>query len=301
MKLSFKNLLTSSQISKEDIQHIFSQTDHFYTNSKVNSQFNGKILASLFFEPSTRTRFSFESAAYRIGGNVLSLEQGISSSAKKGESLSDMGRMMNHYADIAAIRHPQPGSIKAFAEYTNIPVINAGDGANEHPTQSLLDLYTIYKEKGGCEQLTVGFIGDLKYSRTVRSLLTLLNYYNNKLVFISDPRLTLDPQLKKELKETGNTVVETTNLEEIKNELDILYVTRVQEERFPNHEAYMAVKDKYILTADMVREHEKLTILHPLPRIHEIDPSVDQLTNAKYFKQAEYGLYVRMALLELMI
>lgn len=303
MKLSFKHLIHATQLTVSHVERLIEKADKYYEkrNDRNCKDLDGHILATLFFEASTRTRFSFESAMYRLGGHVVSLEQGLSSSAKKGESLSDMGRIMSHYADIVVIRHPDSGSVDAFSKYATIPIINAGDGANQHPTQSLVDLYTIYKEKGTLSNLKIGFLGDLKYGRTVRSLVTLLKQYSSTFSFISHESLVISDALRQELQERGSSFVETRDLKGTLPDLDILYVTRVQEERFESKAVYETVKNEYILKAEDVHEMLHLTILHPLPKINEIDESVDFLPQAKYFKQAEYGLYMRMALLNAML
>jgi aspartate carbamoyltransferase catalytic subunit len=302
MMFSFKHLLSSTQLTVSHVEDLIEKTDEYYEkrNERNCKDLAGRILATLFFEASTRTRFSFESAMYRLGGHVVSLEQGLSSSVKKGESLSDMGRMMSHYADIVVIRHPDIGSVDSFSKYATIPIINAGDGSNQHPTQSLVDLYTIYKEKGTLSNLKIGFLGDLKYSRTVRSLVSLLKQYSSTFSFISHESLMISDALRHELLDTGSSFVETFDLKTVLADLDILYVTRVQKERFESKELYEMVKNKYFLKEEDVYKIPHLTILHPLPKINEIDKSVDFLSHAKYFKQAEYGVYVRMALLNAM-
>ncbi|MEK9656751.1 MAG: aspartate carbamoyltransferase [bacterium] len=300
MSLSFENLIAAKQLLDTDIHTLIDRSNHYYENTP-SSSLKGKILASLFFEPSTRTRFSFESAMYRLGGHVISLEQGSSSSIKKGESLSDMGKIISAYADIAVVRHHQPGSVTQFAKESTIPIINAGDGNNEHPTQSLVDIFTIYKEKERINNLTIGIMGDLKHSRTVHSLITLLQRYSNTFHFISHEDLRLPESIKTTLKAHNCSFHEHQSPENILHTLDILYVTRIQKERFSESEQHSNHKHTYILKKEDFKDAENTTIMHPLPRVNEIEPSVDTLSNAKYFKQAEYGLYVRMALLELML
>ena len=304
-ELSFHHLLDAEQIQKSDLEKLFALAEKYRTTDpkKIlkSGDCRGYILAALFFEPSTRTRFSFESAMLRLGGQVVTLESGGSSSAKKGESLADMSRVMCKYAHVIAMRHPEIGSVAEFAKYASVPVINAGDGANQHPTQSLVDMYTIFCEKKRLTNLKIGFLGDLKYGRAARSLLKVLsNYSGNHFVLISHPSLALEKAKIQELKKSKSTVEETSDLASAIKDLDILYVTRVQKERFESEEEYDRVKNVFRVNKKMVRAAKSdMIIMHPLPRVNEIDPEVDALPQAKYFKQVEYGLYVRMALLSL--
>ncbi|TAL57752.1 MAG: aspartate carbamoyltransferase [Bacteroidetes bacterium] len=305
--LSFKNLLDADQITKQDALNILSLAkeyhEDFLKGKKEWDACRGNILATLFFEPSTRTRFSFEAAMLRLGGLVISLENEETTSIKKGETLSDTARIMSGYADMIVMRHPQEKSVAAFAEYCNVPVINAGDGANQHPTQALVDLYTIFREKGKLENLTIGFMGDLKYSRTVFCLLTVLRHYKNNFIFIAPPSLRISNERKDILSKRGgnSTIKEVENLADVIDDLDILYATRVQGERFATKEEYDAVKDSYCLAKkDLVKAKKDVIIMHPLPRVNEIHPEVDSLPNAKYFEQAANGVFARMALLTLM-
>ena len=262
----------------------------------------GKTLTTAFFEPSTRTRLSFEAAMLRLGGQVSSIQYGRSSSSEKGESLQDMGRILSGYADIVAMRHPQSGSVAAFASTANVPVINAGDGANQHPTQALLDLYTIFLEKRTLDRLSIGFIGDLKYSRTVHSLISLLQYYQVTFHFISHPLLALPESIKRSLAEGGQSFQECRELGKALPELDVLYVTRVQKERFADTLEYeQANRDYQLNRAALQRSKADLILLHPLPRLQEIHPELDSDPRAKYFRQAQNGVYVRMALLALLL
>ena len=264
----------------------------------------GKKLATLFFEPSTRTRMSFEAAMYELGGNVISMSSAASSSAAKGESVADTARVVSCYADIIAIRHPKEGAALVAAENAEVPVINAGDGGHCHPTQTLADLLTIYREKGGFENLTVGLCGDLKFGRTVHSLINALSRYAGvKFVLISPAELKVPSYVKKDvLKRKGIPYVQTTSLEEAIPELDILYMTRVQRERFFNEEDYLRLKDSYILTPDKLRgAKEDMSILHPLPRVNEISVAIDKDPRACYFKQVLNGKYMRMALMRLLL
>ena len=264
----------------------------------------GKKLATLFFEPSTRTRMSFEAAMYELGGNVISMSSAASSSAAKGESVADTARVVSCYADIIAIRHPKEGAALVASENATVPVINAGDGGHCHPTQTLADLLTIYREKGSFENLTVGLCGDLKFGRTVHSLINALSRYGGvKFVLISPEELKVPSYVKRDvLKRKGIPYVQTTSLEEAIPELDILYMTRVQRERFFNEEDYLRLKDSYILTPDKLRgAKEDMSILHPLPRVNEISVAIDKDPRACYFKQVLNGKYMRMALMRLLL
>ena len=260
----------------------------------------GKKLATLFFEPSTRTRLSFEAAMYELGGNVLGFSEAQSSSAAKGESVADTIRTVGAYADIIAMRHPKEGAPVVASAKSTVPVINAGDGGHNHPTQTLTDLLTISREKGRLDNMTVGLCGDLKFGRTVHSLITAMSRYQNvKFVLIAPEELRIPEYLKQEVLVKNNMdFVETTDLESAMPELDILYMTRVQKERFFNEEEYLRMKDYYILTKDKLSlAKEDMLVLHPLPRVNEISVEVDDDPRAAYFKQAQYGVYVRMALI----
>jgi len=261
---------------------------------------DGKKLATLFFEPSTRTRLSFEAAMYELGGNVLGFSESNSSSAAKGESIADTAKTVSCYADIIAMRHPKEGAALVAANNASVPVINAGDGGHCHPTQTLADLLTIRREKGRFNNLTVGFCGDLKFGRTVHSLINALSRYNNiKIVLISPEELKLPSYVKKDVLQKNNIPYEqTTDLEEAMPNLDILYMTRVQRERFFNEEDYLRLKDSYILTPDKLKNAKAdLSILHPLPRVNEISVAIDSDPRACYFKQVLNGKYMRMALI----
>jgi len=299
-KLSFSNLISANQINQQDIETLISLAQNYRLNGFKNDCQN-KILASLFFEASTRTRFSFESAIYRLGGNVITLEQGNSSSTSKGESLSDTGRIFSRYADIIVIRHPEVGSADDLAKFSTVPIINAGDGVNQHPTQALVDIYTIFCEKERLENLNIGIVGDLKNGRAVHSLLEVMSLYkNNHFTLISEDNLKLDPKDKKKLNLKDSQITETSNLDEAIADLDIIYVTRIQKERFANQQEYQKVKNCYRLQKNHILKGKKdLIIMHPLPRVNEIDPEIDDIPQAKYFTQADYGVYIRMALLSL--
>ena len=259
-----------------------------------------KKLATLFFEPSTRTRLSFEAAMYELGGQVLGFSEAASSSASKGESVADTIRVVGCYADIIAMRHPKEGAPMVGAMHSTVPIINAGDGGHNHPTQTLTDLMTIRREKGRLSDFTIGLCGDLKFGRTVHSLIAALSRYENvKFVLISPEELKVPSYIKKDiLFEQGLPYVQTTELTEVMPQLDVLYMTRVQRERFFNEEDYLRLKDSYILTPDKLRGAKAdLTILHPLPRVNEIDTAIDADPRACYFRQALNGKFVRMALI----
>ena len=261
---------------------------------------DGKKLATLFFEPPTRTRLSFEAAMYELGGNVLGFSEANSSSAAKGESIADTAKTVSCYADIIAMRHPKEGAAYVAAQNASIPVINAGDGGHCHPTQTLADLLTIRREKGRFDNLTVGLCGDLKFGRTVHSLINALSRYSNiKFVLISPEELKLPSYVKKDVLQKKNIPYEqTTDLEAAMPNLDILYMTRVQRERFFNEEDYLRLKDSYILTPDKLKNAKAdLSILHPLPRVNEISVAIDNDPRACYFKQVLNGKYMRMALI----
>ena len=260
----------------------------------------GKKLATLFFEPSTRTRLSFEAAMYELGGNVLGFSEANSSSAAKGESVADTAKVISCYADIIAMRHPKEGAPLVAAMNADVPVINAGDGGHNHPTQTLADLLTIYREKGRLKDLTVGFCGDLKFGRTVHSLIEALSRYTGiRIVLISPEELRLPGYLKKDvLDRHGLPYEETTELERVMPELDVLYMTRVQKERFFNEEDYLRLKDSYILTPEKLQNAKAdLSILHTLPRVNVISVAIDKDPRACYFRQALNGKYMRMALI----
>ena len=259
-----------------------------------------KKLATLFFEPSTRTRLSFEAAMYELGGQVLGFSEAASSSAAKGESVADTIRVVGCYADIIAMRHPKEGAPRVGAMHSTVPIINAGDGGHNHPTQTLTDLMTIRREKGRLDSFTIGLCGDLKFGRTVHSLIAALSRYENvKFVLISPEELKVPSYIKKDiLAEQGLPYVQTTELTDVMPQLDVLYMTRVQRERFFNEEDYLRLKDSYILTPEKLRgAKEDLTILHPLPRVNEIDTAIDADPRACYFRQALNGKFVRMALI----
>ncbi|MCB1177989.1 MAG: aspartate carbamoyltransferase [Leptospiraceae bacterium] len=295
-----RNILDADQFSREDLEFLIDKTNTMKSLLDTGKAFgilNGKLLASLFFEASTRTRLSFESAMERLGGRVISTVGFQFSSISKGETLYDTMKMVEAYADIAVIRHPVEGSSRIAAGAVKMPVINAGDGAGQHPTQALLDMFTIKSEKGKLEDITVGFIGDLKYGRTIHSLIKLLKYFKVHLYLISPAELKLPDSYKKELNSHPLTYEETSDIKKIW-ECDVIYVTRIQEERFADHKEYEKLKETYKVNKEIILASKKpTTILHPLPRVTELSTDLDDLPNAAYFRQAEYGVAVRMTLL----
>lgn len=295
-----RSLIDISELTTGEIEKLIGVANDIIANpEKYSEKCKGKKLATLFFEPSTRTRLSFEAAMLELGGSVLGFSEAQSSSASKGESVADTAKVISCYADIIAMRHPKEGAPLVAARNASIPVINAGDGGHCHPTQTLADLLTIYREKGGFDNLTVGFCGDLKFGRTVHSLISaLIRYKNVKFVLISPNELKLPGYVKDKLDKDGIEYTETDSLENSIADLDILYMTRVQKERFFNEEDYLRLRDTYILTPEkMALASEKLRVLHPLPRVNEISVAVDGDVRACYFKQVLYGKYMRMALI----
>ena len=295
-----RSLIDISELTTGEIEELIAVANDIIANpGKYSEKCKGKKLATLFFEPSTRTRLSFEAAMLELGGSVLGFSEAQSSSAAKGESVADTAKVISCYADIIAMRHPKEGAPLVAARNASIPVINAGDGGHCHPTQTLADLLTIYREKGGFDNLTVGFCGDLKFGRTVHSLISaLIRNKNVKFVLISPQELKLPGYVRDKLDRAGIEYTETGSLENSIADLDILYMTRVQKERFFNEEDYLRLKDSYILTPEkMALASEKLRVLHPLPRVNEISVAVDDDPRACYFKQVLYGKYMRMALI----
>ena len=299
-----RSLIDISELTVEELDHLINTANDIIENPKKYSEkCHGKKLATLFFEPSTRTRLSFEAAMYELGGNVLGFSESQSSSAAKGESVADTAKTVSCYADIIAMRHPKEGAPLVAAMNADVPVINAGDGGHNHPTQTLADLLTIYREKGGFENLTVGLCGDLKFGRTVHSLIAALSrYVGVKFVLISPAELKLPGYVKDGLDDKGIPYTETDSLENSLKDLDILYMTRVQRERFFNEEDYLRLKDSYILTPEKLKNaNGDMKILHPLPRVNEISVAVDSDPRACYFKQVLYGKYMRMALILMLL
>ena len=295
-----RSLIDISELTPTEIEELIATADDIIADpAKYSEKCRGKKLATLFFEPSTRTRLSFEAAMLELGGSVLGFSEAQSSSAAKGESIADTAKVISCYADIIAMRHPKEGAPLVAAMNASIPVINAGDGGHSHPTQTLADLLTIHREKGGFDNLTVGFCGDLKFGRTVHSLISALIRCNGvKFVLISPTELKLPGYVKDKLDAAGVEYTETDSLEGSIADLDILYMTRVQKERFFNEEDYLRLKDTYILTPEkMALASDKLRVLHPLPRVNEISVAVDNDPRACYFKQVLYGKYMRMALI----
>ena len=295
------HLIDITDLNVEEIDDLIKTAKDIMANKeKYSEKCKNKILATLFFEPSTRTRLSFESAMLGLGGSVLGFSSAASSSTSKGESVSDTTRTVACYSDIIAMRHPKEGAPMVASEKSRVPIINAGDGGHNHPTQTLTDLLTIASEKGKLDNLTIGLCGDLKFGRTVHSLITAMTRYKNiKFVLISPNELKVPDYIKEEkLKKNNIEYVETKDIEEYIDKLDILYMTRVQKERFFNEADYIRLKDYYILTLDKLKNaKEDLSILHPLPRVNEIATEVDDDPRACYFKQVEYGRYMRMALI----
>ena len=296
-----RSLIDILDFTVEEVNELIATANDIIDNpDKYCEKCKRKKLATLFFEPSTRTRLSFEAAMIELGGSVIGFSAANNSSAAKGESVADTAKTISCYADIIAMRHPKEGAPLVAAQHATIPVINAGDGGHNHPTQTLTDLLTIQREKGGFENLTVGFCGDLKFGRTVHSLITALSRYSGiKVVLISPEELKLPSYIKKDvLKKNGIPYKQTTDLEAVMPELDILYMTRVQRERFFNEEDYLRLKDSYILDPKKLLNAKKdLCIMHPLPRVNEISVAVDDDPRACYFKQVLYGKFIRMALI----
>ena len=296
-----ENLIDIMQLTTEEIDALVNKGCEIMEHpAEYAHKCDGKILATLFFEPSTRTRLSFESAMLSLGGQVLGFSSAASSSASKGESVADTIRVVSAYCDIIAMRHPKEGAPLVASMHSLVPVINAGDGGHNHPTQTLTDLMTIRKEKGRFDNLTIGFCGDLKFGRTVHSLVAAMSRYSGiRFVFVSPEELKLPRYVKEQYVKSKNIpYTQSTCLEEVMPELDILYMTRVQKERFFNEEDYLRLKDSYILTPEKLENaKEDLRILHPLPRVNEISVAVDNDPRACYFKQAQNGRYIRMALI----
>lgn len=296
-----RNLIGIEDFSKSEIDNLIEVSKDIIENKDTyKEKCKGKILATLFFEPSTRTRLSFESAMISLGGNVIGFSSAENTSTSKGETLADTIKSVSCYSDIIAIRHPKEGAPLVAAMNSKVPIINAGDGGHNHPTQTLLDLLTISKEKGRLDNLTIGLCGDLKFGRTVHSLVTALSLYKNiKFVLISPKELKMPDYIKTEILDKNNIeYIETENLENSISQLDILYMTRVQKERFLNEEDYIRLKDIYILNKEKLHNAKKdLCVLHPLPRVNEISTDIDDDLRACYFKQVEYGKYMRMAII----
>lgn len=300
-----RSLIDIQELSVEEIDNLIDTANDIIDNpQKYSQKCKGKKLATLFFEPSTRTRLSFEAAMYDLGGNVLGFSEAQSSSSAKGESVSDTVRTVGYYADIIAMRHPKEGAPMVASMSTDIPVINAGDGGHNHPTQTLTDLLTIKREKGRFDNLTIGFCGDLKFGRTVHSLIGAMSRYKNvKMILISPDELKVPDYIKQTVLEKNNIeYYETNSLESVMPDLDILYMTRVQRERFFNEQDYIRLKDSYVLTPEkLIDAKDDLSIMHPLPRVNEISVAVDKDKRACYFKQVKNGKFIRMALIMMLL
>lgn len=301
-----RDVVSISDLSKDEIRAILDQAATFEKQLSEGQRLtllNGRILATVFYEPSTRTRLSFESAMHRLGGAVISVaEARTSSSAAKGETIYDSGRMLESYADVIAQRHPAVGSARALADAANVPVLNAGDGTGEHPSQALLDLFTIQREKGTLDGLTVAMVGDLKNGRTVHSLSKALAHWKTKLILCAPNALRMPAELIEQLRGQGLVVIETENMDAALGQADVVYVTRIQQERFAQIEEYLQYKGVYVISAEAIAKAKAgVTIMHPLPRVDEISTDVDPLPNAAYFRQARYGVFTRMALLAMVL
>jgi len=301
--LKGKDILNTVQFSLQELNLIMNTAANFerrVKNGEVIRDMEGKVVASLFFEPSTRTRLSFETAINRLGSRVISMANAASSSVAKGESLADTIRTIDGYVDVIVMRHPMKGAAQLAADNASHPVINGGDGTGQHPTQALLDLYTIRKEKGILGGQTITFLGDLKNGRTVHSLGYFMALCKNKMIFVSPESLKMPVEITSDLRSRGAEIEETEDVEKALSVSDMVYVTRVQRERFENPEDYEKVKGVYIINREIINRAKKgITILHPLPRVNEISTDVDDYEGAAYFRQAHNGLYVRMALLAL--
>ncbi len=299
---NFKNrdIISIRDFSRNELIYVLNVAKKFENYRKP--LLKGRVLTTLFFEPSTRTKLSFESAMVELGGSVIGFADAKVSSSAKGETLQDAIKVVEGYCDAIVMRHPIEGSARLAAESTKIPVINGGDGANQHPTQTLLDLYTIKREKGKIDGLNVGFIGDLKYGRTVHSLVEALAKFKCNLFFISHPSLKMPESILEDLDEHGINYTETENMDMVSRYLDIIYVTRVQKERFPDQMEYERVKNAYILDKSLLTKTKKdIKIMHPLPRVNEISTTLDEFGQAVYFRQAHNGVIVRKALLALVL
>lgn len=292
-----KSLISIHDFTKEEILHILDVAKEFEKDKSQNI-LQGKVVASLFFEPSTRTRLSFETAANRLGARVIGFSDAGNTSVSKGETLKDTIKMVSNYVDLIVMRHPLEGSSRYASEVASVPVVNAGDGANQHPSQTLLDLYTIMQTQGRIDNISINMVGDLKYGRTVHSLLQALSHFSPEFTFTAPEELGMPQEYKEFLREKNIPYTETTDLNGSINNVDILYMTRVQQERFSDPMEYEKVKNVYRLTADMLTgARQNMKILHPLPRVNEIAQDVDDTPYAYYFKQAGNGMYVRMAII----
>jgi len=298
-----KHIISMRDFSRVEIDAILKKAEELesFAKGKKSDLLAGKILALLFYEPSTRTRLSFETAMKRLGGETVNMISTETSSASKGETLADTIRVVSEYADAIVLRHSKEGSARMAAEISNAPVINAGDGAGHHPTQTLLDLYTI-KRESHLENLDIALIGDLKYGRTVHSLAYALSLYGAKISLVSPEQLKMPDEIKGDLRKRGVDVSETTKLEDVIPNVDVLYMTRIQKERFPDPSEYQKVAGTYRISAELLKDaRDDMIIMHPLPRVNEIDADVDATKHARYFQQAFYGVPVRMAVMSLVL
>ena len=302
MEFKGRDIISIEDFSREEINYILKRSQTMEPlAAKGSSMLKGKILASLFFEPSTRTRLSFEAAMLKLGGSTIGFADAEIASVRKGENLADTVRTVENYADIIALRHPLEGAAKLAAEFSKVPILNAGSGAEEHPTQALMDLYTVQKEKGRIDGLKIALVGDLRYGRTVHSLAYALSLYNIELYLISPESLRMRHEVIRAIK-NKISIVEDTNLEKIIPQIDVLYVTRIQKERFPDPAEYAKVKGIYKIDLKTLKSAKKdMIILHPLPRLDEIAAEVDSKPQARYFQQVWSGIVVRMALLALVL
>lgn len=299
----FENVISIKDFGKDDIEFILREAEKMEpvaSGERSSSVLTGKILGMMFYEPSTRTRLSFETAMKRLGGSVVGFADTGATSAAKGESLTDTAMMLAGYSDAIVIRHSLEGVARYISDIVDVPVINAGDGAGQHPTQTLLDLYTMKRFFGKIESLNVALVGDLKYGRTVHSLAYALAVFGVRMSFVSPPELRMPDSVIHDLEGSGVEVTETQRLDDVIDDVDVLYVTRIQKERFPDPEEYSRIKGAYHIDRNMVSGRD-LIVMHPLPRIDEISPEVDSLPQAMYFRQAFYGVPVRMALLKMLI
>jgi len=296
------HLITATQLSRGDIEAVLDRAAEIDADpAAARERHAGRVLALCFYEPSTRTKMSFDTAMKRLGGETVDMGPVEMSSVKKGESLADTVRVVEGYADAVVLRHPSEGAAKMASEFVDVPLINAGDGAGQHPTQTLLDLYTI-RENHGLDDLTIGIMGDLKYGRTVHSLSHALTNFDARQHFVSPESLQLPRSVRYDLHEAGAQVREHTDLDAVLPELDVLYVTRIQRERFPDESEYRAIAGEYQIGPEVLDDaKDSLTVMHPLPRVDEIAPEVDDTDHARYFEQAHNGVPVRMALLDTLL
>ncbi len=302
MEFEGRDIISIKDFTREEIDYILEIAEAMEPIAKKGSDMlKGRILATLFFEPSTRTRLSFEAAMHKLGGSAIGFAEPEITSVRKGENLADTIRVVENYADVIALRHPREGAARLAAEFAKVPIINGGSGGEEHPTQALLDLYTVKKEKGKIDGLSIAMVGDLRFGRTVHSLAYALSLYHVNLYFVSPPLLRMRREVLEAIKGKVN-VVETSSLDEVVPDVDVLYVTRIQKERFPDPAEYMKVKGSYRISLETLgNAKQDLIILHPLPRVGEISPEIDNTSHARYFQQVWNGIIVRMALLTLIL